>query len=183
MSTKNQKNSIEKLVRLIGVASVSALFSFPALAITNSNSNSFDRSVNNRTRSIDSTGISRQLLAQGTSGSGGAGGTGTGGGQTGGGAGGTGAGGGQTGGGADGTGAGGTNSSNGQSNGRQDAFTQSMNAGYTATQQRDYRTALTYFQRALQLRPSNPYARRAVQNVQGYLRRGNNTTQSNQSNR
>jgi Tfp pilus assembly protein PilF len=58
-----------------------------------------------------------------------------------------------------------------------------MNAGYTATQQRDYRTALTYFQRALQLRPSNPYARRAVQNVQGYLRRGNNTTQSNQSNR
>ena len=58
-----------------------------------------------------------------------------------------------------------------------------MNAGYTATQQRDYQRALTYFQRALQLRPSNPYALRAVQNVQGYLRRGNNTTQSNQGSR
>jgi Tfp pilus assembly protein PilF len=57
-----------------------------------------------------------------------------------------------------------------------------MNAGYTATQLRDYQTALAYFQRALQLRPNNPYATRAVSNVQGYLRRGTTTTPTNQGN-
>ncbi len=253
MSAQNQKISIEKLVRLIGVASVSVLFSFPALAITTSNSNSFDGSLNNHTRRVDSSGKSTQLLAQdtpgtggtgstgagqngtggmgpggtgagqngtgGTSGTGagqngtggtgmggsqtgggtggtgtggsqtggGTGGTGTGGSQTGGGTGGTGTGGSQTGGGTGGTGTGGTGAggtpSSRQSNGRQDAFTQNMNAGYTATQQRNYQNALAYFQRALQLRPGNPYARRAVQNVQSYLRRGNSATQTNQGSR
>ncbi len=61
---------------------------------------------------------------------------------------------------------------NNQNTGQQDPFTQYMLAGYAATQQRDYQTALTNFQRALQLRPSNPYAVRAVRNVQGYLQRG-----------
>src|SRR5919202_648809 len=77
------------------------------------------------------------------------------------------------------TGAGGNTSGNGQANRRQDAFTQSMLAGYAATQQRDYSTALTYFQRALQLRPNNPYARRAVRNVQGYMQRGTTATPNN----
>jgi hypothetical protein len=54
-----------------------------------------------------------------------------------------------------------------------------MNAGYAATQQRDYQTALTYFQSALQLRPGNVYATRAISNVQTYLRRGATNTQSN----
>ncbi len=46
-----------------------------------------------------------------------------------------------------------------------------MIAGYTATNQRDYPTALAYFERALQVRPNNPYARRAVRNVRGYIQR------------
>jgi cytochrome c-type biogenesis protein CcmH/NrfG len=62
-----------------------------------------------------------------------------------------------------------------------------MRAGYSATQQRDYQAALTYFQQALQLRPNNPYARRAVSNVQGYIQRdaqsGATTTPANQSSR
>jgi Tfp pilus assembly protein PilF len=62
-----------------------------------------------------------------------------------------------------------------------------MRAGYSATQQRDYQTALSYFQQALQLRPNNPYARRAVSNVQGYLKRdgqrSTNTTPANQNSR
>ena len=61
---------------------------------------------------------------------------------------------------------------NNQTAGQQDPFTQYMLAGYAATQQRDYQTALTNFQRALQLRPNNPYAATAVRNVQGYLQRG-----------
>lgn len=61
---------------------------------------------------------------------------------------------------------------NNQTAGQQDPFTQYMLAGYAATQQRDYQTALTNFQRALQLRPNNSYAATAVRNVQGYLQRG-----------
>jgi hypothetical protein len=56
-------------------------------------------------------------------------------------------------------------------NGRQDAFTQNMLAGYTATDQRDYQSALSYFRRALQQRPGNSYATRAIRNVEGYMQR------------
>jgi len=218
MKAKTQKNSVTKLVSLIGVASASVFLALPALALANSNSSSFDSSLNKRDRRVESTGRSGQLLAQGTSGTGGTGTGGTGAGQTGtggtgagqtgtggtgagqAGTGGTGAGqtgtggtgAGQAGTGGTGTGQGGTGGTGtgqggtggtgaGQANGQQDAFTQYMNAGYTATQLRDYQTALAYFQRALQLRPNNPYATRAVSNVQGYLRRGT-TTPTNQGN-
>ena len=81
----------------------------------------------------------------------------------------------------------GCSSNNGQGNGQQDAFTQTMLAGYAATQQRDYPTALSYFQQALQLRPNNRYARQAVSNVRGYIQRdaqgGNAATFTNQGNR
>ena len=214
MKAKNQKNSLTKLVSFIGVASASVFLALPALALANSNSSSFDSSLNKRARHVESTGRSGQLLAQGTSGTGGTGAgqtgtsgtgtgqtgtTGTGAGQTGGGTGTgrtgtTGTGAGQTG--TTGTGAGQTGTTGtgaeqtgtgqtgaGQANGQQDTFTQYMNAGYAATQLRDYQTALAYFQRALELRPDNPYATRAVSNVQGYLRRGNATTPTNQGNR
>ncbi len=184
MSAQNQKNSIKKLVSLMGLASASVFLAFPALALNNSNSSSFDGSLNNRTRRVESTGRSRQLLAQNSSGTGGmgtgqtgTGGTGTG--QTG--TGGTGTGGMGTGqNGTGGTGTGGINSSNGQPNGQQDEFTQYMRAGYAATDQRDYQTALTNFQRALQVRPRNPYATRAIRNVRGYMQRGTTTTPTNQ---
>ncbi|HAJ59949.1 MAG TPA: hypothetical protein DCP31_12325 [Cyanobacteria bacterium UBA8543] len=244
MSVQNPKNSIEKLISLIGVAGVSVLLGFPALAFTNSNSRNFNESANNSTYRADFTGRSRQLIAQnpgvtiqqypggtiqqnpagtnqpnpgvtiqqypggtiqqnpagtiqqnpaGTNQQNPAGtiqqnpagtnqqnpaATGTN----------------QQNPAATGTNqqnpaATGTNQQNpaatgtNQINGQQNAFTRNMNAGYTATQKRDYQNALNYFQRALQLRPNNPYAVRAVQNVQGYLRRSNNTTQSNQGNR
>lgn len=44
-----------------------------------------------------------------------------------------------------------------------------MEAGYTATEQRDYETALLYFKRALDERPGDIYAQQAIQNVEGYL--------------
>ncbi len=47
-------------------------------------------------------------------------------------------------------------------------FDRYMAAGYEATQQGDYATALLYFQRALDERPNNPYAQRAIQNVEQY---------------
>ncbi|HAG83418.1 MAG TPA: hypothetical protein DCL61_20295, partial [Cyanobacteria bacterium UBA12227] len=56
-------------------------------------------------------------------------------------------------------------------NPRQDAFTQYMNVGYAATDQRDYQTALINFRRALNERPGNPYAVRAIQNVESYIQR------------
>ncbi|WP_416669216.1 hypothetical protein [Egbenema bharatensis] len=43
-----------------------------------------------------------------------------------------------------------------------------MAAGYEATEQRDYETALIYFQRALDERPNDPYAQQAIQNVEQY---------------
>jgi cytochrome c-type biogenesis protein CcmH/NrfG len=46
-----------------------------------------------------------------------------------------------------------------------------MLVGYAATEQRDYQTALINFRRALQLRPGNPYATRAISNVQSYIQR------------
>jgi hypothetical protein len=44
-----------------------------------------------------------------------------------------------------------------------------MQAGYRATNQRDYDTALLYFRRALDERPNDPYARQAIQNVERYM--------------
>jgi hypothetical protein len=175
VSTQNQKNSIKKLVSLIGVTSASVFFCFPALALIDSNSSSFDSSLNQHTRGVESTGRNRQLLAQGTSGTGQ---TGTG--QTG-----------QTGTGRTGTdqtgtsGAGtcqigGTTSNNRRANRQQNAFTQYMNAGYAATQQRNYPTALACFQRALQIRPDNTYATQAISNVQSYIQRGTAATPTNQ---
>ena len=202
MSAQNQKNSIKTVMTLMGVASASVFLSIPALALINSNSSSVDGSLYNRTLRAESTGRSGQLLAQGTPGTGqtGTGGTGTGQTGTGGtgtgqaGTGGTGTG--QTGTGGTGTGqtgtsgtgtgqtgtggvgtcpisADGTTSSNRQANRQQNAFTQHMNAGYAATQQRNYPSALACFQRALQLSPGNPYAAQAVQNVQSYIQRAN----------
>ena len=165
MSRQNQKNSIKKLAALIGVASASVFLSVPALALSNSNSSSFDGSLKNRTLNAESSEGSRQLLAQGSSGTSGTGTGGTGTVQPG----------------TSGTDTGGTGT------GQTANFEQLMRAGYAATQQRDYSTALTYFQQALQLRPNNPYARRAVSNVQGYMQRdaqrGTTTTPANQSGR
>ncbi|HEY9880210.1 MAG TPA: hypothetical protein V6D29_17270 [Leptolyngbyaceae cyanobacterium] len=47
-------------------------------------------------------------------------------------------------------------------------FDRYMAAGYKATQERDYETALLYFQRALDERPDNSYAQQAIQNVEQY---------------
>lgn len=47
-------------------------------------------------------------------------------------------------------------------------FDRYMAAGYEATNQRDYETALLYFQRALDERPNNSYAQQAIQNVEQY---------------
>lgn len=52
-----------------------------------------------------------------------------------------------------------------------------MRIGYTATQQRDYQTALINFRRALEERPGDTYASRAIQNVEGYIRRTNTANQ------
>lgn len=48
-------------------------------------------------------------------------------------------------------------------------FDRYMRAGYAATEARDYDTALLYFRRALDERPNDPYAQRAIQNVQNYI--------------
>ncbi|MGB6013234.1 MAG: hypothetical protein WBG32_00750, partial [Nodosilinea sp.] len=47
-------------------------------------------------------------------------------------------------------------------------FDRYMAAGYEATQQRDYDTALIYFQRALDERPTDSYAQQAIENVEQY---------------
>ncbi|MBD2112482.1 MULTISPECIES: hypothetical protein [Cyanophyceae] len=47
-------------------------------------------------------------------------------------------------------------------------FDRYMAAGYEATEQRDYETALLYFQRALDERPNNSFAQQAIQNVEKY---------------
>jgi TolA-binding protein len=43
-----------------------------------------------------------------------------------------------------------------------------MQAGYTAVEQKDYEAALLHFQRALDERPNDTYAQRAIQNVENY---------------
>ncbi|NJP09769.1 MAG: DUF4101 domain-containing protein [Leptolyngbyaceae cyanobacterium RU_5_1] len=53
-----------------------------------------------------------------------------------------------------------------------------MQAGYAATNQRDNRTALLYFKRALDERPDDPYATQAIRNVESYLNRPSSSTPS-----
>lgn len=43
-----------------------------------------------------------------------------------------------------------------------------MRAGYAAVEQKDYAAALLHFQRALDERPNDTYAQRAIQNVESY---------------
>lgn len=50
-----------------------------------------------------------------------------------------------------------------------------MRAGYTATEQRDYDTALLYFKRALDERPNDTFAEQAIHNVEGYRNRNANS--------
>ena len=58
-----------------------------------------------------------------------------------------------------------------QSNRQRGSYTQYMNAGYAATQQRDYQTALINFRRALNARPGDAYATQAIRNVESYIQR------------
>ncbi|MEP0888034.1 MULTISPECIES: hypothetical protein [unclassified Leptolyngbya] len=60
-------------------------------------------------------------------------------------------------------------------------FDRYMTAGYEATQQRDYERALLYFQRALDERPDDSYARQAIQNVEGYRSRTSEGASGGQS--
>lgn len=64
---------------------------------------------------------------------------------------------------------------------RRSIYDRYMTAGYAATQQRDYDTALLYFNRALDERPNDTYAERAVQNVEGYRRAGEAARQEEES--
>lgn len=48
------------------------------------------------------------------------------------------------------------------------AYDRYMEAAYTATQQRDYETALLYFRRALDERPNDSYAIQAIRNIGSY---------------
>ncbi len=51
-------------------------------------------------------------------------------------------------------------------------YNKHMRQGYSATAKRNYRKALVSFRRALSLRPGDPYATAAVNNVSRYARRG-----------
>lgn len=53
--------------------------------------------------------------------------------------------------------------------GQTTAYDRYMQAGYSATKQKDYRTALLYFKRALDERPNDTYAIQAGRNVESYL--------------
>lgn len=52
-----------------------------------------------------------------------------------------------------------------------DFFHMYMKSGYEATQQKNYNSALFWFETALEERPANPYAIKAVQNVKSYIKR------------
>jgi Domain of Unknown Function (DUF928) len=52
------------------------------------------------------------------------------------------------------------------------AYDQYMQLGYTATAQRNYPSAFSYFKQALQARPGDKYANAAVNNVKNYVQRG-----------
>ncbi len=53
-------------------------------------------------------------------------------------------------------------------------YDRAMQAGYRATEQKDYQTALTEFKKALQARPNDIYAQQALQNVEFYITRQSN---------
>ena len=54
----------------------------------------------------------------------------------------------------------------------QNEYERYMQAGYAATKKGDYPLALLNFKRAVDERPNDTYAQKAVQNVEGYLGRG-----------
>lgn len=53
-------------------------------------------------------------------------------------------------------------------------YDQAMQAGYQATEQKDYQAAKTQFQKALQVRPNDIYAQQALQNIDIYLAKQSN---------
>ncbi|MBW4486416.1 MAG: ARC6/PARC6 family protein [Trichocoleus desertorum ATA4-8-CV12] len=53
----------------------------------------------------------------------------------------------------------------------QNEYERYMQAGYAATKKGDYPLALLHFKRAVDERPNDPYAQKAVQNVERYLTR------------
>ncbi len=54
------------------------------------------------------------------------------------------------------------------------SYDQAMEAGYKATQEKDYQGAQEQFTKALQARPNDIYAQQALQNVEFYLAKQNN---------
>lgn len=54
---------------------------------------------------------------------------------------------------------------------KQSNYDSAMRAGYAAVQNRAYKAALENFRKALELRPQDPYALKAIQNVKGYIER------------
>ncbi len=67
-----------------------------------------------------------------------------------------------------------TTPSSSLSSGANSSYDQVMQAGYKATQEKDYKTAQQQFQKALELRPNDLYAQQALQNVEFYLARQSN---------
>lgn len=53
------------------------------------------------------------------------------------------------------------------------AYDRYMRIGYSATDNKDYQTALINFRRALKARPNDAYAAQAIRNVSTYIQRGN----------
>ncbi len=53
-------------------------------------------------------------------------------------------------------------------------YDQAMQAGYKATEEKDYEAAQTQFKKALQARPNDIYAQQALQNVEFYIARQSN---------
>lgn len=56
-----------------------------------------------------------------------------------------------------------------------------MRAGYAAVEQRNYEAALLHFRRALDERPNDTYAERAIENVESYRDRAGQNQSQNQS--
>ena len=67
MGTQHNKNSIQKLISLAGVASASVFLSLPALSLTPPTSSLSNQPLNNQSELADSTVRTRELLAQGMS--------------------------------------------------------------------------------------------------------------------
>ncbi|WP_198139005.1 hypothetical protein [Crocosphaera watsonii] len=57
---------------------------------------------------------------------------------------------------------------------RDSDYDQAMQAGYRATEEKDYQTAQTEFRKALQARPNDIYAQQALQNIEFYIARQSN---------